>query len=212
MTNLIPENNVNIGATAGDAGTGVGGVDGVDAVESAEAEARPSAQYLSIAVSDQSYGVPIAAVVEVISNVPLTRIPKVPKFISGVINLRGKIIPVADIKMKFKMGTCLDTDRTCIAVLQLPDDAGMFGILVEDIPQVVDVPLSELDNHMSVGDGEDMKYIRSIARCEGHIVLLLKLEKLFDAQELQLAPRGDAADNISASSDTAAQGNSAVDT
>ncbi len=142
-------------------------------------------KYLVFEIANQEYGIPIASVKEIVGIMPITRVPKVPDFIPGVVNLRGKIIPIADLGMRFQLQTYEVTDRTCVVVVQLPDGQGIFGVIVENVPEVIDVAVEHLENAPDMGNQNEMRFITAMAKWEERVIMLLALDKLFDTKDFE---------------------------
>jgi purine-binding chemotaxis protein CheW len=112
-------------------------------------------KYLSFKIGEEEYGLPILKVQEIIGMMSVTRVPRVPPFIRGVINLRGKVIPVLDVRKKFNLEQKDDTERTCIIVVRI-DHAGermTMGILVDEVSEVLNIVENQIEAAPTFGEG-----------------------------------------------------------
>ena len=112
-------------------------------------------RYLTFRLADELYGVRVTAVQEIIGLLPITRLPHSAAFVRGVINLRGKVIPVVDLRVKFDVACEPDTERTCIVVAQvmIDDEAVVIGAIVDEVAEVVDVGIESIEPSPTFGTG-----------------------------------------------------------
>ncbi|MHB9003637.1 MAG: chemotaxis protein CheW, partial [Coriobacteriia bacterium] len=110
-------------------------------------------KHLTFTLDGEEYGLDILKVQEIIGIMPITRVPRTPEFVRGVINLRGKVIPVVDLRTKFGMGAALDTDRTCIVVVQVSGKNGytVMGTVVDEVSEVIDIAEDEIEETPEFG-------------------------------------------------------------
>lgn len=150
----------------------------------AEPNARDlGGKYLTFYLAGEEYGIEILKVREIMGIMNITSVPRTPGFILGVINLRGKVIPVIDLRLKFSMETGERTEETCIIVVQT---AGMeMGIVVDKVSEVLDLMSEDIDNAPSFGADVNTEYILGIGKTKGEIKLLLDIEKVFSTQEVE---------------------------
>ena len=141
-------------------------------------------KYLIFTLGQEHYGIDIRVVMEIIGILPITKVPEVPDYVRGIINLRGKIIPVVDIRLRFGREFRPYTDRTCIIVIEVEDV--LIGLLIDGVSEVMTIPEGEILPPPELKSAQN-RYIRSIGRLPGdHVVLLLDWEKLFSVEEEQL--------------------------
>lgn len=139
-------------------------------------------KYLTFTIGKEVYGIGIKYVTEIIGLQAITEVPEMPEFIKGVINLRGKIIPVMDVRLRFKKEKREYDDRTCIIVVDIKNSA--IGLIVDRVSEVLPipeqdvVPLPELDKKVK------QKYINGIGKVGNKVNLLLDCEKLLKEDEL----------------------------
>jgi purine-binding chemotaxis protein CheW len=132
-------------------------------------------------LGDEHYGLDIARVFEIIRHQPITAVPRAPSFVKGVINLRGRIIPVVDLRARFGMPEVEPTKETRIVVAESPSTR--VGLIVDSVSEVLLVPTDAVEPTPAVAGGADAEYLRGIAKLGGRLVLLLELDGLFGVEE-----------------------------
>lgn len=135
-------------------------------------------KYLTFRLGDEEYGVEIMRVKEIIGLMPITHVPRTPAFIRGVLNLRGKVIPVLDLRRKFGMSTAEDTEFTCIVVVEasVHGSAALMGIVVDTVSEVVDISAEEVVDAPSFGVSTDTTFILGMAKHRSAVKILLNIE------------------------------------
>lgn len=136
-------------------------------------------RYLTFHIGDNLYGLELLHVIEIISVQPITTIPRLPAYIKGIINLRGKVVPVIDVRLKFGMEERAYDDKTCIIVVTIGDMN--VGLIADAVAEVVTI-----DNNISavppeLGQGGGDRYLRSIARIGDQVILGIDIERFFQA-------------------------------
>lgn len=139
-------------------------------------------KYLTFFLDREEYGIPILTVREIIGLLPVTPVPKAPPYVKGVINLRGKVIPVVDLKLKFDMEPIRATDETCIIVVQTA--GAELGVMVDKVSEVLDIPEGEIVDAPSLGAEIPTDCILGIGKSQGRVTLLLDIERVFPAAHL----------------------------
>lgn len=141
-------------------------------------DADRAGKYLTFRLGDEEYGVEILKVKEIIGLLPITPVPRTPEFIRGVLNLRGKIIPVLDLRRKFGMGRVDDTEFTCIVVVdaKMRGSSALMGVLVDTVSEVVDIPEGEIEDAPCFGDSLDTTFILGMAKHKSSVKILLNIE------------------------------------
>ncbi|MFQ5536321.1 MAG: chemotaxis protein CheW [Gemmatimonadota bacterium] len=147
---------------------------GTDRVAESEVESR-GGKYLSFFLDDEEYGIEILRIREIIGLLPVTVVPRTPDFVRGVVNLRGKVIPVVDLRVKFGMDPVPETEETCIIVVQSQEN--LMGVMVDKVSEVLDINGEEIVDAPSLGHDVNTDYILGIGKSEGGIKLLLDIEK-----------------------------------
>jgi len=137
-------------------------------------------RFLTFQLDKEVYGIEIKNVIEIIGIQAITEIPEVPEYIRGIINLRGKIIPVMDVRLRFKKNFKEYNDRTCIIVVSINELS--IGLIVDSVSEVISIPEAEIVAPPELGkDGN--KFVEGIGKFENEIKLLLDCEKLLTYDE-----------------------------
>jgi len=139
-------------------------------------------KYLTFFLASEEYGVEILKVQEIIGRMPITPVPLTSKYIRGVINLRGKIHPIMDLKIKFGMDETRMTDETCIIVIKT--STLMMGILVDKVSEVVNVASGDIEDTPSFGAEVNTEYLLGVGKAGGRVRLLLDIEKVITATDV----------------------------
>jgi purine-binding chemotaxis protein CheW len=145
------------------------------------AAAKPG-RYLTFTLGKESYGLPVLGVREIIRLCPITPVPKMPAYIKGVINLRGKVIPILDLRAKFQLSSEGYGERACIIVVQVgapPAPVTLMGAIVDAVEEVVQLGEAELEPTPDFGGTPRTDYILGMATIHGGVKTLLDLNKVF---------------------------------
>lgn len=148
----------------------------------AEAGVSPTlaGRYMTFRMAAEEYGLPILNVREIIGLMPITRVPRAREYVRGVINLRGKVISVVDLRLKFGMEPTEPTDQTVIIVVQY--GAGSrevtVGLLVDEVLEVLNIPADRIEPPPSLGDGLDGGFILGIGKAERRVIFLLDIGRV----------------------------------
>jgi len=153
-----------------------------------QAERSLEGKYLTFSLNGEDYGVGILKVREIIGVMPITPVPQTPRFVKGVINLRGKVIPVIDLRLRFGMEPEDYTDRTCIVVAEVKNENGsmMMGVSVDSVSEVAHIKANEIENAPSFGVALSTDYILGMAKKETAVSILLDIDKVLTTEELSL--------------------------
>lgn len=146
-------------------------------------------KHLTFVLGKECYGVPVIKVREIIRLCDITPVPKMPEYIKGVLNLRGKIIPVSDLRVKFKLASTKNTDLTCIVVVQisLPDSApATMGLIVDAVEEVVNLSPADIEPTPNFGGAVAADYILGIAKVKGTVKALLDIDAVIGSTDIQL--------------------------
>jgi len=143
-------------------------------------------KYLTFALADEEYGISILKVKEIIGMMPVTSVPQTPGFVKGVINLRGKVIPVVDLRLKFGMDEIEYTERTCIIVVEIMGASGaiLMGIVVDSVSEVLNIKGDDIEDAPTFGASLDTDYISGMAKIEGDVKILLDIDRVLSAEEI----------------------------
>lgn len=153
-------------------------------------------KYLTFTLGGETYGIDILRVQEIIGIMPVTRVPRTPSFVRGVINLRGRVIPVVDLRSKFELSDATDTDRTCIVVVQLSDDGSVvMGAVVDEVSEVLDIPVDNIEDTPSFGGGVYAEFVLGIGKVHETVVMLLDIDRVLTGSELAEIERAAGSDN-----------------
>ena len=141
-------------------------------------------KYLTFAIGEEEYGVPVLKVREIIKMMDITQVPQVPHHVKGVINLRGKVIPVVDLRLKFSFAEHGYTERTCIIVVEvaLPSSNVMMGIVVDAVSEVLNIAADEIEQTPEFGERVTTDYMKGVAKVKGKVKILLDLDRVLNAE------------------------------
>lgn len=144
-------------------------------------------KYLTFSLAEEEYGIGILKVKEIIGMMAITSVPRTPGFVKGVINLRGKVIPVIDLRLKFDMASISYSDRTCIIVVEIDSDSGtvLIGIVVDAVSEVLNIKEEEIENSPSFGTRLNTDYILGMAKMEEKVKILLDIDRVLNTKEIQ---------------------------
>jgi purine-binding chemotaxis protein CheW len=152
------------------------------------AQIRKEGKYLTFSLAGEEYGIGILKIKEIIGMMPITPLPQTPKFVKGVINLRGKVIPVIDLRLRFGMDSIGHTDRTCIVVVEIGQDGSRLpiGIVVDSVSEVLNVKGADIEDTPGFGSKLRTDYILGMAKMEGRVKILLDIDQVLTAEEVLL--------------------------
>lgn len=143
-------------------------------------------KYLTFALAGEGYGIGILKVKEIIGMMPFTAIPQTPDYVKGVINLRGKIIPVVDLRLKFGLEATAYTERTCIIVVELRTPTGqclLIGIVVDSVAEVLNIKAEEIEATPGFGFSIKTDYLLGVAKLAAGVRILLDIDKVLSSEE-----------------------------
>ena len=145
-------------------------------------------KYLTFSLAGEEYGIGILKIKEIIGMMPITTVPQTPEFVKGVINLRGKVIPVIDLRLRFKMVKIDYTERTCIIVVDLKTQAAdiQIGIVVDSVSEVLNIRADDIEDTPTFGTRLDTDYILGMAKMEGGVKILLDIDRVLSVEEVVL--------------------------
>lgn len=139
-------------------------------------------KFLTFTLGEEAYGIEIQFVTEIIGVQPITEVPELPAYIKGIINLRGKIIPVMDVRLRFKKSPREYNDRTCIVVIDINEMS--IGMIVDAVAEVLSIPEQEIVPPPDINK-VGKKYIKGIGKAVDEVVLILDCGKLLDEEEAE---------------------------
>jgi len=148
---------------------------------------RLAGKYLTFKLADEEYGLEILKVQEIIRMQTVTRVPRTPDYVRGVLNLRGKVIPVIDLRSKFGMETQEDTDKTCIIVVQVSggDHRIVMGVIIDEVREVLDISADCIEDTPSFGASINTEFIIGIGKVGDNVKMLLDIDKVLTATEVE---------------------------
>jgi purine-binding chemotaxis protein CheW len=138
-------------------------------------------KYLTFLVDEEEYGVEILKVREIIGIMDITKVPQTPDFVQGVINLRGKVIPVIDLRAKFGLPRATYNDQTCIIVV---DVGVLMGIIVDTVREVHDIPAGSIEPPPRMGSDVNTSFILGLGKVKDDVNILLDIDKVLACEEL----------------------------
>jgi len=157
------------------------------APDSAAAAADSRAgKYLVFDLGREEFGIQVLKVREIMGIQDITAVPHTPAYVKGVINLRGKVVPVIDLRIKFGLAASEYTQRTCIIVTQVQGDSGfvLMGIIVDGVSEVLNLAASEIEDTPDFGEDIGSRYLLGMAKTKGKVKILLDIDKVLSLQEL----------------------------
>ena len=141
-------------------------------------------KYLTFELANEAYGIEILKVREIIGIMDITKVPRMPHHVRGVINLRGKVIPVIDLRLKFDMSETEQTSETCIIVVDVRGN--QMGLQVDKVSEVLDINSSEIEDAPEVGSSVDNSFILGMGKAKGRVNILLNIDRvLTQSDELE---------------------------
>ncbi|MCB2186084.1 MAG: chemotaxis protein CheW [Deltaproteobacteria bacterium] len=143
-------------------------------------------RYLTFRLADEDYGIEICHVTEIIGLQKITQVPDMPDFVKGVINLRGQVIPVMDVRARFHQPARDYDDRTCIVVVQIGE--ARIGLIVDTVSEVRDIPAESVSPPPQIAKGTKSRYIKGMGRVDENVKILLDVNKLLFEEELAQLP------------------------
>lgn len=145
-------------------------------------------KYLTFTLDQEEYGIGILKVKEIIGMIPITPVPRTPEFVKGVINLRGKVLPVVDLRLKFTMGEIPYTDRTCIIVVEIDtqDETVLIGIVVDAVSEVLSIGAEAIEPPPAFGTKLSTDYILGMAKTETGVKILLNIDQVLNQADISM--------------------------
>lgn len=141
-------------------------------------------KYLTFHLAGEDYGIEIAFVTEIIGIQKITDVPDMPDFVKGVINLRGKVIPVMDVRLRFRMPGREYDERTCIIVVNIADTS--IGLVVDEVREVADIPADQVEAPPRTGgSGASSRFLKGMGKMNDEVKIILDVEQLLFEGELE---------------------------
>jgi len=150
-------------------------------------------QYLTFMMGEENYAIPVTDIREVLLVPKITRIPKMPDFMKGVINLRGSVVPILDLKMRFGMGETASSTETAIIVVEIPlesggDGAGFMhlGIFADAVKKVVAIASGDIEPPPSIGSRIKTAFIEGMGRVDNEFIVILDIKEVLTAEDMEM--------------------------
>jgi purine-binding chemotaxis protein CheW len=147
---------------------------------------KETRQYLTFKLDEEVFAIDVAKVREVLDLTSITKIPRTPDFMSGVINLRGSVVPVVDLRLCFEMSKTNKTVNTCIVVVEvlLDGEPTVIGALADSVEEVIDLEPDQIQPAPRIGTHLRTDFIRGMGRRDTQFIMILDIDKVFSAEEL----------------------------
>jgi purine-binding chemotaxis protein CheW len=157
-------------------------------MEQVDKKVNREGKYLTFSLAGEEYGIGILKVKEIIGIMAITTIPRMPSYVKGVINLRGKVIPVIDLRLKFSMSEMEYSERTCIIVVEISGEAGrlLIGIIVDSVSEVLNVKGADIEDTPAFGARLDTEYILGMAKIGGSVKILLEIDRVLGSEDVKM--------------------------
>jgi purine-binding chemotaxis protein CheW len=154
--------------------------------QAVNAMADREGKYLTFTLDREEYGIGILKIKEIIGMMPVTAVPQTPEYVKGVINLRGKVIPVVDLRLRFGMDSMEYNERTCIIVVEINGQSGnvLIGTVVDSVSEVLNIKGKDIEDTPTFGSKLNTDYILGMAKMEGGVKILLDIDRVLLAQEV----------------------------
>ena len=151
----------------------------------AHTDAR-AGKYLTFQIANEEFGVGVLKVREIMGLQDITAVPQTPAHVKGVINLRGKVVPVIDLRLKFGLPAAEYNLRTCIIVAQIQASSGavLMGVIVDGVSEVLNLAAAEIEDTPDFGEEAAGRYLLGMAKVKGKVKILLDIDKVLSTQEL----------------------------
>ena len=160
----------------------------------AESQAAPipqgdarSGKYLTFQLGQEEFGIRVLKVREIMGIQEITAVPQIPGHVKGVINLRGKVVPVIDLRIKFGLAAADYSQRTCIVVTQIQGDSGLIlmGVIVDGVSEVLNLTSSDIEDTPDFGEEIAGPYLLGLAKVKGRVKILLDIDRVLSAHDLR---------------------------
>lgn len=147
-------------------------------------------KYLTFNLGEEQYGLGILTVQEIIQMMKITTVPQTPDYIKGIINLRGRVIGIVDLRHKFGLPEVEETSETCIIVVEVSalDSPMTFGIIVDSVSEVIDVQESDIEDPPTFGSQIQTDFIRGLGKIGGKVKILLDIDRVLSFDEMKSIP------------------------
>ena len=153
-----------------------------------EAEGAVSTQYLTFKLGEEIFALDVAEVREILDFTTVTKVPRTPAFMRGVINLRGSVVPVMDLRLKFGMSATEQTVNSCIIVVEMTmeGDNVVIGVLADAVQEVIDLEPEQIEPAPRIGTKMNMEFILGMGKHNGAFMMILDIDKIFESSDLEM--------------------------
>ena len=143
-------------------------------------------KYLTFSLGGEEYGIGILKIREIIGMLPITAVPQTPQYVKGVVNLRGKVIPVVDLRLRFGMEKIDYTERTCIIVVEIEGAGGKIsiGIVVDSVSEVLNIRAAQIEHAPTFGVRLKTDFILGMAKMDGGVKILLDIDPVLRQEDI----------------------------
>lgn len=155
-------------------------------------EITESRQYLTFKLGNETFGADVAKVREVLDFTSITEVPRTPEFMRGVINLRGSVVPVVDLRLCFNMSRTVRTKNTCIVVVEvlLGGEATVIGALTDSVVEVIDLEPDQIQAAPRIGTRINTEFLKGMGKRDTQFIMILDIDRVFSGEELSLVQQG----------------------
>jgi len=152
------------------------------------AEAAGSTQYLTFKLGEETFALDVAEVREILDFTSVTKVPRTPLFMRGVINLRGSVVPVMDLRLKFGMSATEQTVNSCIIVVEMSmeGDTVVIGVLADAVQEVIDLEPEQIEPAPRIGTKLNMEFILGMGKHNGAFMMILDIDKIFESSDIEM--------------------------
>ncbi len=152
----------------------------------AVADIMETTQYLTFKLDDEVFGLDISKVREVLDFTTITKVPRTPEFMRGVINLRGSVVPVVDLRLKFGMTKTENTVNTCIIIVEVTvdEETTVLGALADSVQEVLDLEPGHIEPAPKIGTRLNTEFIKGMGKRDNTFIIILDIDKVFSVNEL----------------------------
>jgi purine-binding chemotaxis protein CheW len=152
------------------------------------AEMAASTQYLTFKLGEETFALDVAEVREILDFTSVTKVPRTPLFMRGVINLSGSVVPVMDLRLKFGMSATEQTVNSCIIVVEMSmeGDQVVIGVLADAVQEVIDMEPEQIEPAPRIGTKLNMDFILGMGKHNGAFMMILDIDKIFESSDLDL--------------------------
>jgi purine-binding chemotaxis protein CheW len=155
--------------------------------EPKKANSASDDKYLTFRLGREAYAIGVLKIREIIRMLDITEVPQMPAYVKGVINLRGKVIPVVDLRLKFQLADVKITERTCIVVVQLAskgNSGSHLGLIVDAVEEVINIPSADIEATPDFGASVSTDYLLGMAKIKGMVKTILDIDKVISTAGL----------------------------